>query len=289
MEKMSRTHSPSFRASSLSPSFSDGFAVDIENLSKEYPDSQGNPTVALEGFNLGINREQVVCIVGRSGCGKSTLLNIISGMITDFSGKVSVFGRRSNDARKSTSYLSQDARLVPYRTILQNAVLGVELGMGSNLGGPAVRHVCNLLERLGIEDFLNHYPSDLSGGMRQRVALARALAVDKPLLLCDEPFSALDFETRIDLENFLWKYVKDGKKTSILVTHDIETAIALADRVVVMTPRPGRVMSVTDIESNLLAQDPLSRRRSSLFSSYFSEIWSQLRANEESCEDGKRI
>ena len=253
--------------------------IEISALSKTYSGSNSIKTEALRNIDLIVNDGELLCIVGKSGCGKSTLLNIIAGIIQPTEGQIKVFGDHPVKVRQKISYIQQRAQLLSYRTVLQNAVLGMELR--NSLTTENLKRTYELLSFLGLNGFSRHYPHELSGGMQQRVALARTLAVDSSMLLCDEPFVSLDFDTRLELEDLFWQTVKDKKKTSVFVTHDIESAVALGDRIAIMSPRPGSIFKIISVDEEISQKQPLSRRQSSVFSKYFSEVWQKLRKVQE--------
>ena len=256
--------------------------VETIALSKTYVADKTPPTEALRDINLDVSEGQIVCIVGKSGCGKTTLLNIIAGIVEPTSGEVSVFAEPPSKAHSKISYMPQGARLLPYRNVLQNAAISLELR--DNLTPETIQKLTELLDFLGLGEFPDHYPTELSGGMQQRVVLARTLAVDASLLLCDEPFISLDFNTRLELEDLLWQTIKTENKTCVFITHDIESAVALGDHIVVMSPRPGSIWCSIDMDAEIAGASPVVRRRLPLFSQYFSEVWQALRESEGSNE-----
>jgi NitT/TauT family transport system ATP-binding protein len=195
--------------------------------------------VALKDINLEISQGQFVCLLGPSGCGKSTLLNAIAGFALPSSGSISADGKLVNAPGPERGMVFQEYALFPWMTVEQNIAFGLEIkGMGK---AEIAQRVASLLGMLGLADFKSRFPKDLSGGMRQRVAIARVLALDSPIMLMDEPFGALDALTRRNLQDELLRIWSELKKTIIFVTHSIEEAIYLADRIVVMTYRPGTV------------------------------------------------
>jgi ABC-type nitrate/sulfonate/bicarbonate transport system ATPase subunit len=196
-------------------------------------------TVALAGTSLEVSTGEFVSIVGPSGCGKSTLFNVISGLVPPSSGRVLLDGADVTGSTGHVGYMLQKDLLVPWRTVLGNIVLGAALTRGVT---PAhQRDALELATRYGLGDFVHHYPHALSGGMRQRVALMRTLAVHRDVLLLDEPFGALDSQTRLEMQRWLLEVWSELGRTVLFVTHDVDEAVFLADRVVVMTPRPGRI------------------------------------------------
>jgi NitT/TauT family transport system ATP-binding protein len=210
----------------------------IDKVSKVF-ETDGRRLVALENIDLEIPRGQFVCLLGPSGCGKSTLLNAIAGFALPTQGRVLAGGAMVTGPGPERGMVFQEYALFPWMTVEQNVGFGLEI-KGMAKGGIGAR-VAQLLKMLSLEEFGKRYPKDLSGGMRQRVAIARVLALDSPILLMDEPFGALDALTRRNLQDELLRIWAELKKTVIFVTHSIEEAIYLADRIVVMTYRPGTV------------------------------------------------
>ena len=248
--------------------------ITIQGLSKIYDGQSSRSIEALHDINLTVFDSEIVCILGPSGCGKTTLLNIVAGLLSATSGSVRICEEEAFQGNLLVSYIQQSPQLLPYRTVLANAALSLELR--NELGSGGLSKIHSLLKFLGLEEFSSYYPSELSGGMRQRVALARTLSVKSPLILCDEPFSSLDFDNRLEIEEFFWKANKDERRASIFVTHHIDSAISLADRIILMTPRPGRILEVVEIDESLRQQPPLKRREFPSFSRYFSETWQSL-------------
>jgi ABC-type nitrate/sulfonate/bicarbonate transport system ATPase subunit len=196
-------------------------------------------TLALQEATLEVRAGEFVSIVGPSGCGKSTLFNAISGLLVPTSGRVEIDGRDVTGTTGHVGYMLQKDLLVPWRTVVGNIVLGAALTRGASARDEAQARA--LGERYGLSGFLDHYPHALSGGMRQRVALMRTLAVHRDVLLLDEPFGALDSQTRLSMQRWLLEVWDELDRTVLFVTHDVDEAIFLADRVLVMTPRPGRI------------------------------------------------
>ncbi|MDI6711628.1 MAG: ATP-binding cassette domain-containing protein [Anaerosomatales bacterium] len=216
--------------------------VEVEGLRVTYPG--GAPVVALDGLDLQVAEGEPIAIIGPSGCGKSTLLLALAGLIAPSTGAVRVAGEPVVGPRMRTALVLQDLGLLPWKTVEQNAGLGLEIrGVDAAQRRAAVARV---LERLGLSGFGHAYPAELSGGMRQRVALARALALEADVLLMDEPLSALDALTREDLQDLLLDLWLQRRHTQVLVTHSIEEAVFLGKRIVVMTPRPGRVAAILE-------------------------------------------
>ncbi|MDX3925827.1 MAG: ABC transporter ATP-binding protein [Shinella sp.] len=200
---------------------------------------------ALAPTDLSVKTGEFISVVGPSGCGKSTMFNIIAGVLEPSSGHVLIDGKDVTNKSGHVGYMLQKDLLLPWRTVLDNIMLGAVLK------GGASRAQCEegvaLARRYGLGDFINHYPAALSGGMRQRVALMRTLAMHHDVMLLDEPFGALDSQTRLSMQQWLLSVWEKEKRTIVFVTHDIDEAIFLADRVVVMTPRPGRIHEIIDV------------------------------------------
>jgi len=216
----------------------------VENLNKTYV-SHGSSTPALVDINLRIGEGEFVCLLGPSGCGKSTLLKIIAGLIPATSGRIAINGKAVSGPGPERAVVFQDYALFPWMTVRDNVEFGLE---ARGLPAAERREVSSrLLKVVGLSDFAERFPHQLSGGMKQRVSIARALAVDPSLLLMDEPFGALDAQTRQLLQDELLHIWRQYRKTVVFVTHSIEEAIYLSDRIVVMTARPGRVKQVVMI------------------------------------------
>ena len=220
--------------------------VQIKDVKKIYEGRNGQ-TIALNGANLDIYDNEFICVVGPSGCGKSTLLNIIAGLHEATSGEVLVDGVKVEGTGVDRGVVFQQYALFPWLTVKKNVMFGLNLKKGMT---DAEREEIALkyIKMVGLEKFVNAYPKELSGGMKQRVAIARAYAVNPSLLLMDEPFGALDAQTRTQLQTELLKTWEEEKKTCFFITHDVEEAILLASRVVVMSARPGRIKEVIDID-----------------------------------------
>lgn len=212
--------------------------IRIEGVNKVFG-GEDREVVALQGIDLALERGQFTCLLGPSGCGKSTLLNAVAGFAPPSSGRILVDGRPVTGPGPQRGMVFQEYALFPWMTVEQNIRFGLEI---KRMRGPEIdRRVDELLRLLSLADFRARYPKDLSGGMRQRVAIARVLALDSPILLMDEPFGALDALTRRNLQDELLRLWAELKKTILFVTHSIEEAIYLADRIVVMTYRPGTI------------------------------------------------
>ena len=247
--------------------------VEVHNLSMTYQSLNGE-VPALEDINLTVNEGEFVSIVGPSGCGKSTLLSLFAGLLFPSKGVVSVGGRQVSGPTHQVGYMLQKDHLFEWRTILENVVLGLEITKTLHTG--TRNYVLKLLETYGLADFKEKYPNQLSGGMRQRAALIRTLATNPQILLLDEAFSALDYQTRLVVVEDIYSIIKRENKTAILVTHDIAESISMADRVVVLTKRPGTVKSVYDIKFSCEKRTPMNCREAPEFRQYFNKIWKDL-------------
>lgn len=236
----------------------------FDNVSMHYHSKQGE-TVALEGVSFSVHEGEFVAIIGPSGCGKTTLLSLAAGLLTPTKGKVSALN-------VSLGYMLQKDELFPWRTIEKNIFLPLEI---KRVNTPQNRaHAVALAEKYGLKQFLKNYPSQLSGGMRQRAALIRTLAMNPDVLLLDEPFSALDYQTRLSVCDDVYKIIRNEKKTALLITHDISEAISVADKIFVLSKRPAKIIS-----EHLLKfpeTEPLKRRENKEFSHWFEILWKEL-------------
>lgn len=236
--------------------------LEMKNVSKTFYTEIGALDV-LEDITFNLNEGEIIAIVGPSGSGKSTLLNIISKLIEPTEGEIYVDGE--------IGYMFQRDHLFNWRTVWKNIMLGLEIKKEKNQEN--IDKTKELLTKYGLIDFINSYPQELSGGMRQRIALIRTLATNPQVLLLDEPFSALDYQTRINVSEDIFKMIKDSNVSAILVTHDISEAIAMADRVIVLSHRPAKLKKIIDIKTDSPDNTPFNKRLSSEFRKYFDEIW----------------
>ena len=238
----------------------------IKNLSKNYH-TKKEETLAVDNFSFDLKNGEFVAIVGPSGCGKSTILNILSGLDTKSNGEIIL-----NENTKMGYMLQQDA-LFNWKTVLDNCLLGLEIN--KNLTKENKQYVLDLLNTYGLKDFINSYPNTLSGGMRQRVALIRTLATKPDLLLMDEPFSALDYQTRLSVSDDVYRIIKSEKKSAIMVTHDIAEAISMADKIIILSKRPSTIKKIIDIKLTDKST-PINNRKAKEFSYYYDLIWKEI-------------
>ena len=255
--------------------------VALRQVSLRYFSAEGE-IEALSDITLEIPAGEFVSIIGQSGCGKSTLLSLISGVLLPTDGNVFVDRREVRGPNPKIGYMLQQDYLFEWRTILNNVLLGAEI-QGANMDEARDRAV-QLLTRYGLGKFLDHLPRQLSGGMRQRVALARTLCTEPEIVLLDEPFSALDSQTRIALADEVADILRREGKTTILVTHDIGEAVSMTDRVIVLSRRPGRIKSDHRIEFPSSAgarPTPFAARNAPEFNGYFNRLWKELEVHVE--------
>ncbi|MBZ4668796.1 MAG: cmpC [Defluviitaleaceae bacterium] len=252
--------------------------VELKSVVKNYHTPSGE-TKALDQLNLSIGEGEFISIIGPSGCGKSTILSLIAGLIEPSSGEVLVFGKKVKGTTSKVGYMLQKDHLFEWRTILRNVYLGLEIQ--NKLTDENIAYANHLLDIYGLAEFKNHFPSELSGGMRQRAALIRTLAVKPDILLLDEPFSALDYQTRLSVADEIGSIIKKENKTAILVTHDIAEAISMADKVVVLTQRPAKIKVIHEIYLSVEDRTPLKSREAPEFREYFNLLWKELKSDEE--------
>ncbi|MDO4766374.1 MAG: ABC transporter ATP-binding protein [Eubacteriales bacterium] len=243
----------------------------IEGVRKVFSGRNGE-MVALNGIDLDIKENEFICVVGPSGCGKSTLLNIIAGLHEPTSGRVLCDGVEVKGTGTERGVVFQQYALFPWMTVKKNVMFG--LGLKGIKGAEAEEIAMKYIKMVQLEDFVNHYPKELSGGMKQRVAIARAYAVNPSVLLMDEPFGALDAQTRTQLQQELLETWEKERKTCFFITHDVDEAIILAQKVIIMSARPGRIKEIVDIDI------PYPRNQETKMSERFLElknhIWSQV-------------
>ena len=240
--------------------------LELQNISHSYHSNEGE-TPALKNLSFTLNKGEFISIVGPSGCGKSTLLSIITGLLTPEQGTIRLHGH-------NLGYMLQKDHLLEWRTIFKNVILGLEVQ--HTLTPDKKDKAFDLLAKYGLKDFANAKPSELSGGMRQRAALVRTLILEPDLLLLDEPFSALDYQTRLEVSDDIGQIIKHEGKTAILVTHDLAEAVSMGNRVIVLTARPGSIKTIIPLTFPLESDTPLLRRETIEFNHYFQTIWKEL-------------
>lgn len=238
----------------------------IKNLKKIYHTKRGE-VLAVKDFSYDLNHQDFISIVGPSGCGKSTILSILCGLDQKSDGIIEC------DPNIRIGYMLQQDCLFEWLTILDNCLLGLKIE--HQLNEESKQYVIDLLEKYGLKDFIHSYPSHLSGGMRQRVALVRTLATKPDILLLDEPYSALDYQSRLAVSDDVFKIIKKEKKSVIMVTHDISEAISCSDLVIVLTERPCTIKSIYPIHLTN-ASTPIENRKCKEFANYYDQIWKDL-------------
>lgn len=244
--------------------------LEIKDLKKTYHSINGS-VEAIENFSLNVLDKEFVSIIGSSGCGKSTVLNIIASLDKASEGSINFI----KTEKPRIGYMLQQDSLFPWLTILDNATLGLKIK--NMLTKENIEYAKSLLIKYGLNDFLDKYPDDLSGGMRQRVALIRTLSIKPDILLLDEPFSALDYVTRLQVSDDVYNIIKEEEKAVIMVTHDIAEAISLSDRIVVLSKRPSVIKNVYDIELTD-KKNPIHNRKCKEFRIYYDMLWRDLDA-----------
>ena len=251
--------------------------LEVKNIGKKYQNKE-DEIQALKNVNFRIKKGEFVSIIGPSGCGKSTLLSIIAGLEEKTTGEIYIEGEKVNGISSKIGYMLQRDCLLEWRNILSNTMFGLEVkGKNDNVNK---EYVLELLKKYNLYEFKDKYPSELSGGMRQRVALIRTLAVKPKILLLDEAFSALDYQTRIMVTNDIYYILRKEKITAIIVTHDISEAISMSDRVLVLSKRPGTIKDIHKINFGIENRTPINCRESPKFSQYFNTLWKELGVDE---------
>ena len=243
----------------------------LDNVSFNYHSKQGE-VLAVKDLTLSVKKHEFFGIVGPSGCGKTTVLSLIAGMLKPQKGSITLLDNPITECSNIIGYMLQKDHLFEWRTIEENVMLGLEIKRDKS--EKSKKRALELLEKYGLIDFKNKKPSELSGGMRQRVALIRTLALSPKVLLLDEPFSALDYVTRLSVCNDVYSIIKNECITTILISHDISEAISLCDRIAMLTPRPASVKNVFEV--NIEGDSPIKRRESKDFSTLFEKIWKEL-------------
>ena len=251
--------------------------LELKNIHYAFHTPEGE-TPALTDISFTMNKGDFVSIVGPSGCGKSTLLSLISGLIKPERGFIKINGKYLQESTTNVGYMLQHDELFEWRTIYHNVLLGLEVQHMLTAQTRARAH--DLLDQYGLSRFETSHPSELSGGMRQRAALVRTLVMEPDLLLLDEPFSALDYQTRLTAGDDIGQILRKEKKSAILVTHDLSEAISLADRVIVLSKRPATIKQTISLIFDIENDTPLNRRNAPEFKTYFNLIWKELNRNE---------
>lgn len=247
--------------------------LELKDICMSYHSMEGE-IPALSHISFIVEEGEFVALVGPSGCGKSTLLNLISGLIAPESGSVLLQGKPVRESDLYVGYMLQKDHLFEWRTLWQNVMLGLEIQ--KKVTSENKRRVQQLLADYGLEAFRDVRPSQLSGGMRQRAALIRTLALDPAFLLLDEPFSALDYQTRLKVSDDIGTIIRRENRTALLVTHDISEAISMADRVIILTAGPARIQKEVPIQLSVPERTPMCSRNAPEFKRYFNEIWKEL-------------
>jgi NitT/TauT family transport system ATP-binding protein len=246
----------------------------VSHIRKVFGEDTGLISEVIADISFSLGAGEIVSIVGPSGCGKSTLLNLLCGLLPLSGGSVAWYGEVTSRMPKRVGYMLQKDLLLPWRTALHNVTLGLEIHDVPR--AERQTRARQLLDTIGLDGFHDYYPSALSGGMRQRVALARTLANEPEVLLLDEPFAALDFQTKLILESDMARLIRSQKRSLLLITHDIEEAVSLSDRVIVLSHRPARIRAVHDIDLDVDRTDMMAAREAPGFNQYIRAIWSEL-------------
>lgn len=251
--------------------------LELKNINYSYHTLDGE-TKALSDISFALTSGEFTAVVGPSGCGKSTLLSLIAGLMKPESGEIFLNGEPLTENSSKIGYMLQHDHLFEWRTVYRNVFLGLEIR--GALTAESKRKAESLLEQYGLLPFAHARPSELSGGMRQRAALIRTLLLDPELLLLDEPFSALDYQTRLTVSDDIGQIIRCSGKTALLVTHDLSEAVSLSDRVIILSKRPASIVRIVPITFALEKDTPLNRRNAPEFKNYFNEIWKELNRDE---------
>lgn len=244
--------------------------LSFKNVSKNYCNN-GEDLPVLKDVEFNLLEGEIIAITGPSGSGKTTILNLISGLLKPTLGKVEING--------DIGYMFQRDHLFEWRTVYNNIIIGLEIK--NKLNKENIDKINRMLDVYGLKEFKDSYPNELSGGMRQRVALIRTLAVNPNILLLDEPFAALDYQTKLKVCDDMYKIIKSEKKATIIVTHDITEAISIADKVIVLSPRPAKIKKIYSINLTIDGErTPFKSRSAKEFKDYFNSIWQELNNNE---------
>lgn len=247
--------------------------VNVCDVCLKYQSTNGE-IEAISNVSFSVNSGEYVSIVGPSGCGKSTLLSIIAGLLKPTGGTVTVDGETVLKPNAKLGYMFQKDQLFSWRTVYQNVLLGLEIQHQKTPDN--IAYVDKLLKEYGLYEFKDKFPDQLSGGMRQRAALIRTLACRPEILLLDEPFSSLDYQTRLAVADDIYQIIENEKKTAIMVTHDIAESISVSDRIIILSGRPAKVKEIVDITFSEPTRTPLACRKYPEFQKYFNHIWKEL-------------
>ncbi|MBV4420580.1 ABC transporter ATP-binding protein [Clostridium tyrobutyricum] len=251
--------------------------LEVKDIYMNYHSLKGY-TEALKDISFSVKEGEFLSIVGPSGCGKSTLLNIIAGLIKPSSGEIYVDNKNLESVSSKMGYMFQRDQLFEWSSVWNNILLGIRIQHKPI--SSYKDNLMTLLKSYGLIDFINYYPDELSGGMRQKVALIRTLALNPEILLLDEPFSALDYQTRLNISDEIYKILKKEGKTVIMVTHDIAEAISMSNRVLVLSKRPAKLKTLFNIKFSQSYDSPLESREDPEFRIYFNNVWKELNYND---------
>lgn len=251
--------------------------LELKNVHYAYHSPEGE-VPALNNISFTLRKGEFAAIVGPSGCGKTTLLSLISGLLTPEKGFIKINGKHIRESAANVGYMLQHDELFEWRTVYHNVILGLEVQ--HMLTAKTCTKAHELLDFYGLKQFENAHPSELSGGMRQRAALIRTLVLDPDILLLDEPFSALDYQTRLHVGDDIGQIIRQEGKSAVLVTHDLSEAISLADRVIILSGRPAFIQQTIPLIFDPSCNTPLARRNAPEFKTYFNLIWKELNTDE---------
>lgn len=246
--------------------------LELKNICLTYQ-TLTSETEAIKDVSFKLGDGEFISIVGPSGCGKTTILQLVSGLLKATSGEILLDGKRITKVSTDIGYMFQRDNLFEWLTVYQNIKIGVNINHKKNC--LSNKKLQELIEKYGLSGFEKSKPSELSGGMRQRVSLIRTLAINPKLLLLDEPFSALDYQTRLSVQNDIHSIIRSEKKTAILVTHDISEAIAMSDKVIILSKRPGKIKNIISLDFDK-SLTPMDRRNEPSFNKYFKLLWEEL-------------
>ena len=246
--------------------------LEIKNVSLTYQTLKSE-TEAIKDINFSVNQGEFVSIVGPSGCGKTTILSMIAGLLKSTSGEILIENEKVSKVTTNVGYMLQRDNLFEWLSVYQNVCVGIKINKNKNC--LSKEQLLSLIEKYGLSGFEKSKPIELSGGMRQRVSLIRTLALNPKILLLDEPFSALDYQTRLSVQNDIHSIIKSENKTAILVTHDISEAISMSDKIIILTKRPGTIKKIISLDF-AKTLTPLERRENPVFNEYFKTLWEEL-------------